>query len=102
MFVGHEYYLQRDEAIDPEKAIRSRIKLNKLPLEKFAEVVTKAGRTNAERTNDAIASADSQSFYAAHPEFLPTANNTRIVNHWLKTQGIDNPTFPDFEAAYDA
>ena len=26
--------------------------------------------------------------------------NTRIINHWLQTKGINHPTYPDFETAF--
>jgi hypothetical protein len=96
MFVGHEYYIKHAE----EK--QTNVSFENMPLEQFSSVVKSAGRSNTEKTNDAIAKADSYSFQIAHPEFLRTANNTRLIDHWLKTQGIDNPTFPDFVSAYEA
>ena len=99
MFVGADYYIRHNDAVErPAKAVT----FEEMPLNKFAEVVNNVGRTNAERTNDTIAKADSYSFQVAYPEFLPTENNQRIINHWLKTQGIENPTYPDFVAGYEA
>jgi hypothetical protein len=66
----------------------------------FRKVVDAAAMSNADRAAAALRKADSYSFQVAHPEFRRTANNTRLMNHWLSSKGITHPTFPDFEAGY--
>lgn len=73
-----------------------------MPLDKFAAVVNKFARTNGEKQADAISRADSYSFQVANPWLLRTEKNTALINHWLTSRGITNPTFPDFQAAGDA
>ena len=67
------------------------------------KVASKAARrvNNTDRNNDTITIADSYSFQRVHPEYLPTANNKRIIDHWLTTKGITCPTFPDFLEAFE-
>jgi hypothetical protein len=67
----------------------------------FASVVNRTAMSNTDREADALSKADSWSFQVANPWFLRTEKNTKLVNHWLKTQGIENPLYPDFAAGVD-
>jgi hypothetical protein len=69
---------------------------------KFAAVVNREALSNADKQAEALSQADSYSFQVAHPEFRQTDKNIRLVNHWLTSQGITNPLFPDMAAAVDA
>lgn len=76
---------------------------DQMPLDKFAEVVKNVGKTNTDLHNEAISRADSCSWQTAHPEYLQTAKNNRLMNHWLKSKGLfDQATYADFEAGYAA
>lgn len=72
-----------------------------LPLDEVAVIVGQSAKTNAERYADAIAHADSLAFRVVHPEYIPTAENDRLMNHQLQTWGIKDGTFHYFERAYE-
>jgi len=72
------------------------VSLDGISLEQFDGVVKKATLSNQDRQADAISKADSYSFQVANPWFKRTASNTKLVNHWLTSKGINDPTFPDF------
>ena len=93
-FAGAEYLRHPQE--DEEE---TQITFEEMPLQKFAGVVGEASLSNADRRAATIAKADSCSFWAVHPEYLQTENNTRLINHYLQTNGIKNPSYYNFEAA---
>jgi hypothetical protein len=99
MFVGADYYISHNDEAEQKT---SPITFENMPLNKFTDIVSKASLSNTDRANDAIAKADSYSFQTVFPEFLPTENNQRIINHWLTTHNITNPTYPDYVAGYEA
>jgi hypothetical protein len=66
------------------------------------KIVDGAAVSNGQRQAEALRKADSYSFQVAHPELKRTARNMKIINHWLTTKGIDQPSFADIAAAYDA
>jgi hypothetical protein len=78
------------------------VTLADIPADRLSAAVNKEALSNSDRHAEAISKADSYSFQLVHPELLPTPNNNKLINHWLETHGITNPTYPDFEAALDA
>lgn len=98
MFAGADYYTRRDDTqpnADPEV-------LRDLSLEKLDSIVNKSELSNADLHAEAIRKADSYSFQVAHPELCRTAENVRLINHWLTSHGITNPVYADFDAAFQA
>jgi Tfp pilus assembly protein PilX len=78
------------------------VSLDGISLEQFDGVVQNATVSNKERIADAISKADSYSFQLANPWFKRTTANNKLVNHWLTSKGITNPTYPDFTEATGA
>lgn len=99
MFEGADYYIRHNDSEEQEP--ETPVDFKTMPLSKFAEFASKAARNSTDQVNDTIARADSFAFQIVHPEYLPTAENKRLIDHWLTVQGIDNPTYPDFEAAFN-
>ena len=97
IFAGAEWYTRHPD----DKQHEPPITFDEMPLKDLTALVDEASLSNGQKHAEAIAKADSFSFQRARPEFLPTENNKQLINHWLKTQRIDNPTYPDFEAAYE-
>lgn len=96
LFAGADYYITHPDNKQVE------LSLDDMTAEKLDAAVQRASVNNQQREAAALSKADSYSFQIAHPEFLRTAENTRLINHWLQTQGIANPLYADFEAAYNA
>jgi hypothetical protein len=70
--------------------------------DKLNGFVKKEALSNQAKRDEAIRKADSYSFAVSHPEFLQTKENVRLLDYQLRTMGIDNPTYPDFDAAYNS
>jgi hypothetical protein len=65
-------------------------------------VVTKAALSNEDVRNEAISTADSYSWQTANPQFLRTAKNIKLINHYLQSKGtFVNSTYPDLQDAYE-
>lgn len=75
------------------------VSLSGISLKDFDGVVKKANLSNADREADAISKADGFAFQVANPWFKRTAANIKIINHWLSSKGINDPTYPDFAEA---
>jgi len=68
-------------------------------LQQFDAIVKKFATSDADREAAAIEKADSYSFQVAHPWFLQTDTNVKIVNKWLKNKGIRYATYPEIAEA---
>jgi hypothetical protein len=80
----------------------STTKFDGMSTEQLDAIVNKAARSNQERTDEALAKADSYAFQIAHPELKRTDNNTKIINHQLEAIGITHPSYADFELVVDS
>lgn len=100
MFAGANYYIRRN-GDEPQSEVDPKV-LEGLTADKLTTIVRNVARSNSDLHNEAIRKADSYSFAVAHPEVLQTAANKKLIDHWLSTRGINQPTFPDFEAATQA
>jgi hypothetical protein len=96
-FAGADYYTYHPQDVETETPTN----FNDMSLGNFTDFVNRAAQTNADVAAAAITRADSYSWQIAHPEFLRTAENNRLINHWLDTKGITDPTYPDFDAAFE-
>jgi hypothetical protein len=65
------------------------------------KVVKKAAMSNLEMHAEATRKADSYSWQVANPQFIRSAENVKVINQLLQTWGITNPTYPDFQRAYE-
>ena len=98
IFAGADYYTQDPQETEDQP---TPIAFEEMEIEKLDTLVNKAALSNQDQQAEALRKADSYAFQVAHPEFLRTANNTRLINHLLQTWGITNPTYPDFDRAYE-
>ena len=79
----------------------SPIAFDEMSADQLNKVVANAALSNQDRHSEAVSKADSYSFQVAHPEFIRTTANTKLVNYQLQTWGITNPTYPDLVRAYE-
>ena len=76
--------------------------LEGLSLDQLTSLVSKAALdNNQDRRAEAIRKADSFSFQAANPQLIISAANTKLIDYWLESRGITQPTYPDFQACVD-
>jgi hypothetical protein len=77
-------------------------KFDGMPAHKLDAIINRAAMTNQQRTDEALTKADAYAFQVANPQFKRTDKNTRVMNHWLSSRGIENHTYEDFAHAFDA
>src|SRR5438045_8323612 len=76
-------------------------KFDEMPAHELDAVINRAAMSNQQRMDEALTKADSYSFQVVNPQFKRTDKNIRVMNHQLTSWGIANPTYADFETAYN-
>jgi hypothetical protein len=97
---GNYIYDGGNQTLTPEKSDST--VFDDMPLQKFASIVNKTALSNSDLQAEALSKADSYSFQVAHPELERTVKNNKLINHWLTSQRITHPLYPDLQAAVDA
>jgi hypothetical protein len=77
-------------------------KFDGMPQDKLDRIVNRAAMTNQQRTDEALTKADGFAFQVVNPQLKRTDKNTRVINQWLTSRGIENPVYQDFANAFDA
>ncbi len=75
------------------------VQLDNMTLDQLNAIVKRQAMSNQERMADAIRRADSASFLVSNPWFKQTKTNFKLVEQWLESKGISQPTYPEFAEA---
>jgi hypothetical protein len=75
------------------------VALSNLTLEQFDGFASKASKSNADKHAEAVSDADAHAWLAANSWYKFTKTNNKLVDNWLKQQGIKDPLYADYDAA---